>query len=264
MARRRPVSAERGDRGLRAHAARRSTRPHPAAPAGAESVRAAPGGAATPGGADRRRLAGRDGCGPARGHRLARGVRSAPPDGGAVRIARHPGVGPALDRRHRGRLRPARGALARRAGTRRLLRAPDHGPARRARRRPAVGAHRPERPLRRRRRAHRPRTGFHGLPAGDGGFRHHRQPDRLRGPGSAHSPRAGGRAAGRPVAATGGGRGAAPVHQPGQPRQRPVHRRGRAHWRRGDPGGRVGFSRDQFRPPGPRAIPRSGSPRPRP
>ena len=66
----------------------------------------------------------------------------------------------------------------------------------------------------------RRRAGFHGLPADHGGLRHHRQPDRLRHPGAADASRGDGPAAAGPVAAPGGRRGAAPVHQPGEPRER--------------------------------------------
>jgi hypothetical protein len=47
-------------------------------------------------------------------------------------------------------------------------------------------------------RADRQRAPFRGLPAGHGGLRHHRQPDRLRHPGAADPPRADGPAAAGP------------------------------------------------------------------
>jgi hypothetical protein len=101
-------------------------------------------------------------------------------------------------------------------------------------------------------RADRQRAPCHGLPAGHGGLRHHRQPDRLRHPGAADAPRGEDQAAAGPVAAPGGRRGAAPVHQPGEPRERPVHHRGRTRRRRGDPGRASGFC--------PRPVPPTGIP----
>ena len=80
-----------------------------------------------------------------------------------------------------------RGAPARRAGAGCLLYGGDRRQARRARRGPGVGAHR--RPRQQRRgQADRQQAPFRGLPAGHGGLRHHRQPDRLRHPGAADPP----------------------------------------------------------------------------
>ncbi|HEY0933543.1 MAG TPA: hypothetical protein VGD91_07365 [Trebonia sp.] len=84
--------------------------------------------------------------------------------------------------------------------------------------------------------------------------RHHGQPDRQRHPGAADPPGRASPAARGPVAAPGGRRRAAPLHQSPEPRDRPVHHAG--HDRRGcaDPGGRDGFPGDQLRQPGSRPV----------